>query len=192
MTQAIAVQRQAQSRFRHAVFGQHRAQVGMVVLNPDQRHFPLLGQVFGQHAGVGAGFQVASHCLRSDAGEVEQVVGRLLQRLAGQRVVERADVLRHEGVLAAQHGGGGLHIGAQRQYRRAVQRQRHRVRHKAASAAEQQRPPPLQRYHAIVATSDDGAVMQQEDVGYLVQPFAGLLVAGDDGLAGQVGAAHHP
>ena len=122
---------------------------------------------------------------------------RFVLRHAGRRVVELADVLRHERFVAAGHADGVLVVAADGDDRRAgggepdgarcvAARAANELERAASSAALR-----LRAEHAVVAADDDIAIVHDEGVGNAFEPGDRLAVAGDQRLAGRIGAGHH-
>ena len=81
--------------------------------------------------------KVVGDRLRREIEDLQQVIDRLLERFAGRRVVEVADVLRHERLVAARDAGRALEPAAGRNDRRAGAREAYRARRVAPGAANE-------------------------------------------------------
>ncbi len=99
-----------------------------------------------------------------------QVLDGFVERATGRRIVERADVLREERLVAARHADRVLEEGANGQHRRTAPRQPDRRRRVAA------RPPHERGYRArgrrarvaddtVVATNEHVAIVNEQRVG---------------------------
>ena len=110
--EAHAVERDTQRRALAPVLGQHGADVRVVVLDGDRRHVPRRGEPRGEVRAVEVGVQVVRDGPRRHLQRGHQVLDREVERRAGRRVVEVADVLREEGLVAAGHAGRVLEPAA--------------------------------------------------------------------------------
>ena len=98
--QAHAVERESDHRPVHAVLGQHRRRVGMVVLHRHGGQAALPRQAQRQAGAEEVRVQVVRHGVQRRAGARQQVLHRLLQRRAGGRVGQ-----------VAMHGGPQRRLG---------------------------------------------------------------------------------
>ena len=144
----------------------------VVVLDRDARHAPARGEPRRVPRAEEIGMQVVRDELRLDVEDRHEVRDRVDQRRAGRRVVEVADVLRHERLVAARHADGVLEIAAEREHRRPGAREPDRSRRVAAGAADE-----LDGAAAVAARStlssqrdDDVAVVHEERVGDAGEP----------------------
>ena len=141
------------------------------------------------------GMQVVGNELRLDLEDRSQVLDRVDQRRAGRRVVEIADVLRHERLVAAGHAHGVLEMAAQRDDGRPGSGELDRPRRVAPRPANElesrARAVGNGAQHAVVAACDDDAVVHEQGIGDAGKPPDGLMVAGDQRLASGIRARHH-
>jgi hypothetical protein len=140
-----------------AVFGEHRRDVGVVVLDPADRPSrrvrsrPLAGPVVRM--------QVGHQQLGPYAGEFFEVPLGAGERVNGADVVHVADVLAGPGVPAGAQRAGVLEVRADGQDRRHVERQRQRQRRVPARAADRQLGAADMPAHRVVARHPDAAVV---------------------------------
>ena len=95
------------------------------------------GQARSEVGAVEVGVQVVRDQGRSRPQDRQQMGRRLVQRTAGRRVVEIADMLRDEGLVAACHANRVLEVTAERQHRRAGRGEADRARREAACTAHE-------------------------------------------------------
>ena len=112
----IAVQRQTEDGRGACMLSQHRGNVGMVMLHRDGRDAKPVRHRERDLGGVEVGVEIVSDRLRAHRDDGLQVLDRLLQRVAGTRVVEIADVLRQEGLVAAGQAHRALQIRPQSEH----------------------------------------------------------------------------
>jgi len=98
---ADAVEGEAEQRPRGAMLRRHRGDVGVVVLHGDGFQAAAAREVGGEACAVEIRVQVVGDQLRLDFQQLHHALRGLLQRAAGRRVVEVADVLGEEGLVAA-------------------------------------------------------------------------------------------
>jgi len=91
-----AVPGQAQDWSFQAVLGNAGRDVGLVMLNRNQRHVPGTGQTLGVPRRCIIGVQIARHGRRDDAEELNQIFDRSPVDLDARRRVQVADVRRHD------------------------------------------------------------------------------------------------
>ncbi len=174
------------------VLRHHRGDVRVVVLHADQRDAALRRQPGREARAVEVGMQVVRDRHGFDREHVEQVIDGFLERHAGRRVVERPDVLRQEGFVAARGADRVLQVGADGEHRRTVAGEPDRRRRVAARAADEgRRPVRLGARHAVVAADQDGAVVHQQRVGDRAEAAHGFVVVDHQRLAAGIGARHH-
>ena len=139
--------------------------------------------------------QVVRDPFRRDLEHRRQVLDRLDERRAGRRVVEIADVLRDERLVAARHADRILEIAAERDDRRPRSWQLDRARRVAAGAAHELeaagRAIGARTQHAVVAARDDRTVVHEQRVGDARKTPDGFVVVDHQRLAAGIGAGHH-
>ena len=189
------VQRQPEHRTRHTVLGDDGGNVRMVVLDRLERHLPLRREPRGKAGAEEIGMKVVRHRSRLDVEDRHEVRHGVFECSAGRRVVEVADMLGDEGLVAARHADGVLEVAADRDHRRPRCGQHDRPRRVAPCAADELMagcPSPGHRsQHAVVAADHDVTVVHQPRIGNARQPRQRLIVAGDQRLAPRIGAGHH-
>ncbi len=188
--QPDAVERQADRRRGVAVLRADRRDVGMVVLDGERGNAALRREPGREAAGVEIGMQVVGAGPRLHLQDGEEVLHRLVQRLAGRRVVEVADVRRQERLVAARHADGVLEPGARGEDRRAGTRQADGARRVAAGAPHEGGPAGRGADHAVVAAGGDVAVVHHVGIRDAGEPPHRLVVADHERLAARVGARH--
>jgi hypothetical protein len=136
------------------------------------------------------GVQVAGNDLRLHPEQALEVGNALLVR--GERfvVLQVADVVAEEGVLAARQAEGILELGSGSQQGRQGEGQAERVGGVAARPADRIQTASCQAGDRVVHPHVDRPVVQQEGICQAGQTLAGLLVAIGDGLFAQVSAGH--
>jgi len=103
--------------------------------------------------------------LRGDLQHVDQVLGCPLERQAGSRVVEVANVRRKEGLVAAREAERRLVPAAAGEHRRSAGGQADRLRREPTGAADERGAAIVQANDAVIATPEDLAVVKQQCVG---------------------------
>ena len=191
--EADAVECQADDRPIETMFGHHRGDVGVMVLHAPGRDAPSGRETRGVARAPEIGMQVVCDQRRLHVEDREQVGDRLVLRHAGRRVVELADVLRHERFVAARDADGVLVVAADGDDRRAGGGEPDRARCVAAGAADELECAAVRprAQHAVVAADHDIAIVHDEGVGNAFEPGDRFAVAGDQRLAGRIGAGHH-
>lgn len=184
-----AVEGDAEDRAILAVVRQARSDVRVVMLDADvldafELERVLRGQVLGMQI------------VRDDGrGDVEQLppmpdaLGVGLERLV---VLEVADVMRDERVVVFRQAEGVFQLGAAAQHvpwEFSVERDGFgRV---PARPSLQLHAPADGPDHGVVGAGVDGAVVDEEGVGDVLEAAERVLVAVDDGLVGDVRAGQH-
>ncbi|KAF5054784.1 hypothetical protein DSECCO2_384550 [anaerobic digester metagenome] len=125
-----------------------------------------------------------------DLQDVGQVGGDLPEKTVGFEVLEVADVLRDEGLLALRQAEGVLEQGARAEDDGPVLGQVHGRRGEAARPADELGRVAHGADHGVVAADEDVAVVQEEGVGDGPEPAQGLAVAQADGLGAHVARGH--
>ena len=113
--EANAVERQAEHRARveAAVLGQHRADVGVVVLHADRRHAQARGGGERDAGGVEVRMQVVGDGAHWPRGSREQGLHRRLDAGAGVRAVEVPEVGAEGPAVRVEQAGRVLEPGAE-------------------------------------------------------------------------------
>ena len=106
-----------------------------------------------------------------------------------------AEVIKVENALtggdAARYGGPYALGTADSEYFRHVFVQLHRRRNVASRAANLPRSSCREPDNGIVAAGKNVAIVHQEEIGNIPEPFDGLAIVDRDWLLAQVGAGHH-
>ena len=100
-------------------------------------------------------------------------------------------MLAEKRVLALGDADRVLQFAANSQDGRHFPVKEHRDRHESSRAAKLARATTEDSHHRIVATQKDFAVVHQQAVGQLLQPFNGFPVADHDRFFAEIGARHH-
>ena len=112
-----AIQRQRQLAALQTVFREHGRGVPVMVLHAQQRQAALLGEIGGKTCRVEIRVQVVRHDRRFDAEEFHQLRDAFIEKIANGSVVEVANVLRNECLIAAGDTDRVLEPGTHGQYR---------------------------------------------------------------------------
>ncbi len=137
------------------------------------------------------GVQVVRDGDRLDVEDRDEVRKGLFQRSARRRVVEVADVLRDERLVAAGHADGVLEVAADRDDGRPRALEPDRAGRVAAGAADELPTIGCRAHDAVVAADDDVAVVHEIRIGDSSETRERLVVAGDQRLAARVRTRHH-
>ena len=135
--EADAVECQAEDRSLDAMLGHDRGDVGVMMRHAACRNAPPGRETRGVARAEEIGMQVVRDQRRLDVEDRQEVGDRFVQCHAGRRVVELADVLRHERLVAAGHADRVLVVAADGDDRRAGARQPYGARGVAARAANE-------------------------------------------------------
>ena len=171
-----------------AVLGQHRRQVGVVVLHAHVGDV-LAGERVGRRQVVGV--QVVGHDLRRDREEPLEVRHAHGEGAQGLLVAQVADVVARPCARALGQAEGALELGSAGQQLARVDGQRQRLGHVPARAAQQQRAPADRAHDRVVGARADRAVVHEDVVGDARQALDRVVVAVGDRLVGDVAAGHH-
>ena len=112
----------------------------------------------------------------------------------GQRILQVAHVMRHDGAPFMQQAKRILQFTAERQHRRCrseTLRQRDRCRSETARAAQHTRRAQGNAHHRIIHPPRDVAIMQQEIIGNCAEAKFCLIVVNGLRLVRQVAAGQH-
>lgn len=194
IAQADAVQRQADGGPVRAVLGQHRSDVGVMVLHGDGGHGPFRRQFRPVARAEEFRMQVVGDEPRLDVQHLPQMGHRLDHRLTGGGVVEIAHMLGNEGFVTAGQAHGVLEVAAQRQHRRTAAGELDGTRYVTPSTTNE-----LLRWviggfgshHRIITAHQDLAVVKEEGIGDAGEALQRHMVSDDQRLAAGVGAGHH-
>ena len=188
--QPDAVQRQPERRLAKAVFGHHRYQMGVVMLHWNRRQTTCPGKIGGETGGLEVGMQVVRNPLRLDLQDVDQVRDCILKEAAGRCIVEVADVLRNEGLIAARDADRILEPATDRQHRRAGIGQLDGPWRVAACPTNELEAAGGSTNHSIVAAHNDVAIVRQEGIGDISQSLHRFVITDDQRLPTWIGAGH--
>ena len=186
-----AVEGEADHRFvgRMAVLRHGRGDVRVMVLDLDQRAVVVVP--VGPARAAIARMPVADQHLGLHRGHPDQVPVRLVEGLQGGQVVHVPDVTAHPGQPPVADAEGVLQVTADGQRRGHRHREGDGHRGIAAGAADRKLITVDDPQHRVVAGDLDPPVVAQPGVGQVGQPFARLLIVGDDGFAGSIATGHH-
>ena len=134
--------------------------------------------------------KVADNQLRLESVKLAEIVDRPLERVARLRRIEIADVLTQPDLAAESYGHRTLQMATDRQHRLQVVGHSYRKWRIASGAAHDVRTI-RHTNDRIVARASDGPVVQNEDIGDLLQAGKGVVVVDDNRLAGEVPARGH-
>ncbi len=117
------VERDADHRALDTVLGDDGRDVRVMVLHADRRQAAPRGEIDREARIVKIGMQIVCHRLRRDPQHRQHGVHRVLERAAGRRIGEVADVVRDEGRVAVGDTYRVLEPGTDGEDRRRIARQ---------------------------------------------------------------------
>ena len=177
--------------------GERRSDVGVVVLDLDERRPVGLGALARPLRAQILGVEVAGEDVGVQAEQGAVAVERL--EPGGERlgVLEVADMLRDERLVGAGHaerrlllGAAGEHAGQLAPLGLRGEGQARGRRGDAARAAHRLRLRPHHAHHGVVVARPDGPVVAEPGVRDVDEARHRDLVVADDGLVGEVAARH--
>src|SRR6266498_1540956 len=99
-------------------------------------------------------------------------------------------MLAHEAPVFPGEADNRLELSADGKYAPLRCRQLDRARHVSPGAAQKERAPLEDPYYRVVGTGVNFPVMDQEEVGNLLEPLPRLIVAVSNRFVGDVAARH--